>query len=86
MDQALLLVVGVVDGQGTVQSPGLSVPVESRKKVGKDKDSASKSVKSSEKPAKSSEHRPTKPSTDARFEELDKKWSDRFNRLYWLEY
>ena len=50
-------------------------------KVENDKASTSKSVKSSEKPAKSSENRLTKPSTDARFEELNQKWSDQFNRL-----
>ena len=73
-------VVGVMDGQGTVKSPGLSALVEMNK-MEKDEPSTSKSVKASEKPAKSSEHRPTKPSTDARYDELDKKWSDLFNRL-----
>ena len=47
----------------------------------KDKVSTSKSVKSTEKPAKSSEHQPTKTSTDARFEELDQGGLDWFNRL-----
>ena len=69
---AVATMVGVVDGQGTVESPGLSAPAEKRKKVEKDKASTSKSVKSSEKPAKSSESRPTKSSTDARFENLVK--------------
>ena len=54
VDPALVSVVGVVDGQGTVQSPGLSAPAEKRKKVQKDKASTLKSVKSTEKPAKSS--------------------------------
>ena len=75
-----MLVVGVVDGQGTVQSPGLSSSVEKRMKV-EDKASTSKSVKCTEKPAKSSEHQPTKSSTDARFDELNQKWSGWFNRL-----
>ena len=35
VDPALVLVVGVVDGQGTVKSPSLSVPAEKRKKVEK---------------------------------------------------
>ena len=62
-------VIRAVDGQDT----GLSAqPDEKKKKVEEKK----KSVK-----AKSSSNRPAAVSTDQRFEELDQKWSDRFNRL-----
>ena len=77
-----------MDGLGTVKSTGLNAPhssfkqAEMRKKVDKDKASTSKSVKSTEKLANSSEHGLTKSSTDARFEELYQKWTDWFN---WLE-
>ena len=54
-----------MDGQDT----GLSAqPAEKKKKSVKSKSSASTS-------------RPAAVSTDQRFEELDQKWSDRFNRL-----
>ena len=81
MNLALVLVVGVVDGQGTVKSPSLSAPAEKRKKVEEKKASTSKLVKP-DKPAKSlADSRPAKLSTDFRIDELDQKWSDRFNRL-----
>ena len=82
VDLALVSVVGVVDGQSTVKSPSLSALAEKRKKVEKEKASTSKSVKPTDKPAKSSsESRPAKASTNARIDELDQKWSDRFNLL-----
>ena len=86
-------VVGVVDGQTT---SGLSGPVEKKaKKMDSKKSSSSssssklakaeKSVKSStsQPPAASStdQGKSSSSSTDTRFSELDKKWSDRFNRL-----
>ena len=72
-------VVGAVDGQGMVQSPGSSSSAKKKKSSSSDKKSASKSSTSSEKPAKSpTTHRS---SADARIDELDQKWSDRFNRL-----
>ena len=92
VDPALVLVVGVVDGQSF---SGLSGPVEKKKKLDKkvDKKSSSsvKSVKS-DKSVKSSSSRPpatsptdqgksTTSSTDTRISDLDKKWSDRFNPL-----
>ena len=73
--------VGVVDGQSTVGLPGLSAPPAEKKKKLDDK--KFKLVKS-DKPTKSSStssNRPTSASTNQRFEELDQKWSDRFNRL-----
>ena len=69
-------VVGVVDGQGL----GLSAPpAEKKKKVEK----KSKLVKS-DKPTQSTSascSRLATVSTDQRFDKLDQKWSDRFNRL-----
>ena len=76
-----MLVVGVLDSQGTVRWPGLSAtPAEKKKKV---EDKKSKSVKS-DKPTKSSStssSQPTSASTDQRFKELDQKWSERLNQL-----
>ena len=63
-------VIRAVDGQDT----GLSAQPAEKKKVEEKK----KSVKS--KPSTSSS-RPAAVSTDQRFEEVDQKWSDRFNRL-----
>ena len=63
------------------RSPGLSAPPEKKKKVEEQKASASKSAKSDEPAKSSSDNRPAKSSTDSRFEELDQKWSDRFNQL-----
>ena len=70
---------GVVDGQSTSRSPGLSdQPVE--KKEDK-KATSSKSVKP-DKSVKSSSHRPSSSdSTDQKLEVMEQKWSDRFNRL-----
>ena len=74
-----MTVVGAVDGQGMVQSPGSSSSAKKKKSSSSDKKTASKSSTSSEKPAKSpTTHRS---SADARIDELDQKWSDRFNRL-----
>ena len=76
VDLALVSVVVGVDGQGTAKSPDLSAPAEKRKKVEKKKASTSKSVMSTDKPAKSTtENRPAKASTDARIDKLDQKWS-----------
>ena len=86
-------VVGVVDGQTT---SGLNGPVEKKAKKMDSKKSSSSSSSSklakAEKSVKSSSSRPlaasstdqgksSSSSTDGRFSELDKKWSDRFNRL-----
>ena len=86
-----LSVVGVVDGQTT---SGLSGPVEKKPKKAESKKSTSTSAKParSEKSVKSSSNRPpttsttdqgksTTSSTDSRISDLDRKWSDRFNRL-----
>ena len=71
VDLARVSVIRAVDGQDT----GLSAqPAEKKKKV----EDKKKSVKS--KPSASAS-RPAAVSTDQRFDELDQKWSDRFNRL-----
>ena len=72
-------VVGVVDGQS---SSGLSGPVDKKKKLDKKAEKKSSSVKSvkSDKPVKSDKS--VKSSTSStRISDLDRKWSDRFNRL-----
>ena len=68
MDPALVLVVGVVDGQSTSRSVRSDKAVKSS---------------SSRPPATSStdQEKPTTLSADSRISELDKKWSDQFNRL-----
>ena len=71
VDPARVLVMRAVDGQDT----GLSAqPAEKKKKV----EDKKKSFKS--KPSASAS-RLAAVSTDQRFDELDQKWSDRFNRL-----
>ena len=71
-----MTVVGAVDDQGILQSPGSSSGAD--KKTTSEKP---KSSKSSEKPSKSVETRPPRSSADDRIDELDRKWADRFNRL-----
>ena len=69
--QAHVSVVGVVDGQSTIRSPGLSGQLAEMKKTEDKKATSSK-------PAKS--YRPSS-SMDSRIEKLDEKWSDCFNQL-----
>ena len=66
VDAASVSVIGVVDNQGTVQSPSVA-PLE--KKTKKEKAASSKSSK------------PKKPDTDSKIADLDSKWSERFNPL-----
>ena len=74
-----MTVVGAVDGQGMVQSPGSSSSAKEKKSSSSDKKTASKPSTSSEKPVKlPTTHRS---SADARIDELDQKWSVKFNRL-----
>ena len=82
VDPSLVTVMGVVDGQGTSRSPGLSdQPVEKKKKKENKKASSEKSVKA-DKSVKSSSHRTSSTSsTDQKLEVMEQKWSDRFNRL-----
>ena len=77
---ALVSVMGVKDGQSTLRSPGLSVQPAEKKKKTEDKKATSSKLVKPDKPVKSTSNRPSS-STDSRFDELDQKWSDRFNRL-----
>ena len=69
VDPASVSGIGAVDDQGTVKSPSTVAPPE--KKPKKEKPSTSKSSK----PVG------TKADTDSKIQELDQKWSDRFNNL-----
>ena len=82
VDPSSVTVMGVVDGQSTSRSPGLSdQPVEKKKKKEDKMASSEKSVKA-DKSVKSSSHRPSSStSTDQKLEVMEQKWSDRFNRL-----
>ena len=67
MDPSPVAVFGAVSESGTVTSHATVVP---EKKTKKDKPSTSKVKKSSDQSA-----------TDSKYDEPDKKWTDRFNRL-----
>ena len=76
--------VGAVDGQGMVKSPGSSSDAKKKKANPTDKPkghSSKHSKPSPEKPVKSPTPKPHRFSANARIDELDQKWSDRFNRL-----
>ena len=70
-----MTVVGAVDGQGMTQSPGSGTSTKKKSTSSEKKVSTSKHAKSSESPT------PHRSSADARIDELDQKWSNRFNRL-----
>ena len=76
IDPSTVTVVGAVDDQGMLQSPGSSSGAEKKKK---DKKPAPEKPKSSK--SKSTDPKPSKSSADNRIDKLDKKWADRFNRL-----
>ena len=76
IDPSTVTVVGAVDDQGTLQSPGSSSGADKKKKDKKPAPEKPKSGKS-----KSTDPKPSKSSSDDRIDELDKKWADRFNRL-----
>ena len=78
-----VMVVGAVDGQGMVQSPGSSSGTKKKSNpTDKSKGHSTRHSKSgSQKPNKSSTTNPHRSSADARTEQLDQKWSDMFNRL-----
>ena len=82
IDPSFVTVVGVVDAQGVVKSPGSSSDKKKKRKANPfEKKSSSKLTKfSEEKPSKSSPHS-HRSSADSRIDELDLKWSKRFNRL-----
>ena len=76
-------IVGAMDGQGMVQSPGSSSGTKKKSNpTDKNKGHSTKHSKSgSEKPVKSPTPNPHRSSADAGIEELDQKWLDKFNRL-----
>ena len=81
-----MTVVGAVDDQGMLQSPGSSSGTDKKMKkakpVDKPKTHSSKPTKcASEKPANSPMSIPSRSMAHARIDELDQKWSDRFHRL-----
>ena len=80
IDPSSVMVVGAVDDQGILQSPGSSSGSD-KKKDKKTRSEKPWSSKSSDKPSKSVEPKPPRSSADDRIDELDKKWADRFNRL-----
>ena len=80
IDPSSVTVVGAVDDQGMLQSPGSSSSSDKKKKEKKPTDKP-KVHKSSDKSCKSVDSKPSRSSADARIDELDQKWSDRFNRL-----
>ena len=75
IDPSSVTVVGAVDDQGMLQSPGSRSGAEKKK----DKKPASEKPKSCK--SKSTDPKPSTSSADDRINELDKKWTDRFNRL-----
>ena len=83
IDPSSVMVVGAVDDQGILQSPGSSSgkkkktnPAE-KVKASSSKDKAA----TAEKPSKSLSSKTHRSSPNTRIEELDQKWSVRFNRL-----
>ena len=81
-------VVGVVDGQNTYGVSGLSGPVEKKAKKTESKhstkaksDKPTKSTSSQPPTSSSDQSKSTTSTTDTKLADLDKKWSDRFNRL-----
>ena len=80
VDPSLVTVMGVVDGQSTSGSPGLSEKATEKKKKKEDKKVASSKPVKPDKSVKSS-HRSSGESTDQKLEVMEQKWSDCFNRL-----
>ena len=85
IDPSSVTAVGAVDDQGMLQSPGSSSSADKKKKanpVDEPKAHSSRPTKpGSEKSAKSPTPKPHRSMTNARIEELDQKWLERFNRL-----
>ena len=79
IDPSSVTVVGVVDDQGIVKSPGSSS--EKKKKASVDQPNPHTSKEpSADKPFKSLS-KSHKSSQDSKIDQLDQKWSERFNRL-----
>ena len=83
IDPSSVTAVGAVDSQGTLQSPGSSSGKKKKSNPSeKVKAHSSKDLKTgTDKPSKSPSTKPHRSSADYRIDELDQKWSDRFNRL-----
>ena len=81
IDPSSVTVVGAVDSQGILQSPGLSTG-KKKKTVSSDKPKVvSKDSKSNVEKSSKSSVKPHKSLVDSRIDDLDQRWSDRFNRL-----
>ena len=80
IDPSSVTVVGAVDDQGILQSPGASSEKKKKPNPSEKTKTSKDSKPASDKPSKSlsKSHRS---SPDTRIDELDQKWSDRFNRL-----
>ena len=79
IDPSSVTVLGVVDDQGIVKSPGSSSEKKKKTSVDKVKPQTSKDS-SADKPSKSLS-KSHKSSQDSRIDQLDQKWSECFNRL-----
>ena len=80
IDPYSVTVVGVVDDQGIVKSPGSSSDKKKKASVDKVKPQTSKESKA-DKPSKSLPSKSHRSSQDSRIDELDQKRSEHFNRL-----
>ena len=67
-----------MDDQGIVKSPGFCSEKKKKQQSTDKPEPHTSKVSKSDKPPKS---KPTKSSQDARFDQLDQKWSEHFNRL-----
>ena len=76
-----MTVVGAVDAQGVVKSPGLSSDKKKKKPNPQEKKTSAKHHKSGEEKPSKSPPLSHKSSAEARIDDLDLKWSERFNRL-----
>ena len=81
IDPSSVTVVGAVDAQGVIQSPGSSSDKKKKKPNPPEKKPSNQNPKSGkEKPSKSPTPQSHRSSSDTRIDELDLKWSERFNR------
>ena len=83
IDPSSVMVVGAVDSQGILQSPGSSSGKKKKANPSeKPKAHSSKDPKTgTDKASKSVSSKSHRSSPDARIDELDQKWAERFNRL-----
>ena len=81
IDPSSVTVVGAVDAQGVVKSPGLSSEKKKKKTEPQEKKASAKHHKTAEGKPSKSPPQAHKSAADSRIDELDLKWSERFNRL-----